>query len=268
MRTRDYGKRNFKASREVLCLPLLTILLIFPFWGFSNEILEEANASYRQGEQGVTYQERKRAFNQALFLYHSLENQIPPLGAPLDLMIGDTYFQFRQYPWAILYYQRALKKDPNNILTLSRLGKAEEKLHLPSSFPSVEQQGLRRVISLAQRSQWLFWVIFVTFLVCSYAIWVPSWLARTAAYGSAFFLLFLIGNALFAYYFTPLEGVLVQATVFYRAPDKNQPLLTHFPLREGSKVRILQMRPDGEWLKIESSAGSMGYIPAKTLRPI
>lgn len=111
-------------------------------------------------------------------------------------------------------------------------------------------------------------VIFLAFITCSSTIWFRfSWI-RKLAVASAFLLLIFLSNFLFYYYFTPLEGILIKTTGLYRAPDLNQAQLTNQPLLEGSKVEILQMTADGNWLKIANSTGVVGYIPTTSLRSL
>lgn len=253
----------------VLVWKWLAVFFIFPLWGTSEDILQEAQKSYQQGEQAVTYEERKLAFNRALFLYSALEKQITHSSASLDQALADTYFQLEEYPWAIVYYQRALKQQSTNSLLLSHLEKAQQRLGLPtSSYKSPPNPLVDPFFALARQSQLLFWVILITFLVFSTAIWFPySWI-RNLAISCAILLSFLLGNLLFFYYFTPLEGILIKTTGFYRAPDWNEPQLTSQPLLAGSKIQILQMTANKDWLKIATSTGIVGYIPATSLRPI
>lgn len=254
---------------HVFLFQLLTYLLVLPMWGQSfEERLQEAQARYLLGEKATHYQERKLAFNQALLLYHELA-QTNPDSADLDQALGNTCFQLGEYAWAILYYERALKKGSQQALLRLHLTQAQEKLGLSSTAHQADKSGF--FFSLSQRVNVLLAAILITFFVLSCAIWLPfSWLRKLAML-SIVLLVFLLGNALFFYYSTPVEGVLIKSTGLYRAPDWNQPQLKSQPLLAGSKVHILHMTADGEWLKIEDrgqDAGMIGYIPTDHLRPI
>lgn len=245
---------------------LLTFLAMQPLlWGEqTSDLWQKANASYQQGINATSYQERKTAFNQALLLYQKLKQE-DLQSADLDQALGDTYFQLGEYAWTILYYQKALKNGSVNALLPAHLKQAEEKLGLPPLEQKESQ--IQPFFALAQNTSLLLIAIGVTFLVISCTIWLSfSWL-RKLAIGCAIVLSFLLGNALFFYYFSPLEGVLIKTTGLYRAPDWNQPQLTNQPLLAGSKVQILQMTKEDNWLKIEY-AGTIGYIPTDHLRPI
>ena len=247
-------------------LQLICSLVLFPLWGQSpQEKWQEADNNYQQGEQTTSYQERKLAFNKALFLLHDLVRK-DFSSFNLDQALGDTYFQLGEYAWATLYYQRALKQNGHNVLLSAHLKQAQDKL----SIPWIENQQLHLLTSLLAlfRQTFFLWgAIALTFLAFSCAIWLPlSWVRRIAM-SCAILTSLLFSNALIFYYSTPLEGILIQSTGFYRAPDQSQPQLTIDPLFSGSKVQILHMTQDGEWLKIKEKR-RIGYIPTHTLRLI
>lgn len=245
---------------------LLALLLVSSIWGNQENLLQEAHDSYQQGEKAKTYEERKLAFNRALFLYGTLEQENDSPHPDLDQALANTYFQLGEYAWAILYYQRALKNNPDQGDLHSRLAQAQHKLGLSES--PLTQNWLKPFLFLAKQFQLLFWIISISFLVLSLAIWFPfAWLRKLGAL-CACLLLFILSNALFIYYFTPLEGIIIKTTGFYRAPNWNEPQLSSQPLLAGSKIRIIQMTENKEWLKIENPAGVIGYIPAANLRPI
>lgn len=212
-------------------LQILTLFLVTPLEATPAEIWQEANQSYQQGLTAITYEERKKAFNLALSLYHQVDQTTEGGSSALNQALSETYFQLGEKAWATLYEQRALKKDP------------------------------------LEHNLW-FWFCLLTFLICSLAIWFSyRWLRKLAM--SCAILVFLgLACLLFLHYFTPLEGILVKSTGFYRAPDEKQPQLTATPLSAGSKVRVLQMTSEKDWLKIEDATGVVGYIPTATLRLI
>lgn len=251
-------------SMRLLFIQVVIFLILFPLSAQSpQEMLKEAHANYQQGERENSYHERNLAFNRALSLYQTLNQQYPQ-SANLDQALGDTYFQLNEYPWAILYYQRALKEKFNDPLLLSRLKNAQEKIGISIDRNSANNHFL---LSLSQNMLPLFTAILITFLAFTSIIWFPSpWMKKWVA-ASTILLCLLIGNSLFFYYFSPLEAIVVKTTGFYRAPDWNQSQLTNDPLLAGSKVQILQMTEDGNWLKIERN-GLIGYVPIENLRSI
>lgn len=250
-------------------LKCLTFFLVLPLWGTSEEWMQAASASYQQGEKATSFYEQKQAFNRALYLYRLAEQEMGSGISTLDRAIADTYYQIGEYAWAILYYQRALKANPHQDFVLSRLTKAQQKLGLSTEKPSSRHSLLVQFfLELSQHMRVFVWILFVTFLFWSLAIWFPSSWMRKLAGSSAILLCFLIFNFLYFYYFTPLEGILVTSTGLYRGPNVNQAQLTNYPLSAGSKVLVLEMTSEGDWVKIANTAGIIGYIPTTHLRLI
>lgn len=243
-------------------LVLIVVLLTSPLWGTTEEMLQEANRRYQQGENAASFEERQLAFNQALALYSHVEEKV---GYPVYPTLGDTYFQLGEYAWAILYYQRALKIDPDLPLLRAHLESAQQKLSLPSdSFNS--SPFIHFFSKILQQSALFFWTFLFTFFICSIAIWFRNVWTRLFATISALCSFLLLSFFLITYYLTPIEGILVASTGFYRAPDETQPQLTTLPLFAGSKVKILQMTSEGNWLKIENATSLIGYIPTANVR--
>lgn len=240
------------------------LLLSASLWGNQqiDGLLQNANQSYLQGEKATSFEERKAAFNQALLLYHQIEQAISSPTPDLYRALGDTYFQLNEYAWALLYYLRALKQEPQNALLLDHLTKTQEKLGLPNTLFSHP----RAVFS--QQLTWFFWMILVAFLLTSATIWFSSSLLRRLAKLSLLFLLVPLSSLIWSYYFTPLEALIMTPTGFYREPHLDQPQLTSIPLLAGTQVYILQTTSDGEWLKIANAEGLIGYVPLASLRLI
>ena len=251
-------------------IEILALFLIFPLWSTPEEMLQKANNRYQQAILAKTYEDQKKGFNQALSLYTRLEQEIGSQIPALDQAIADSYFQLGEYAWAILYYHRALKTDPHNSLLLSHLEKSQQKLGITLDSPSTFIQKFlgESLFTLSQQLWLLFSIILFTLLFCSLAIWVSYPWIRKLVLCCVLMIFLMLSNLLFFYYFTPLEGILVTSTGFYRAPDWNQPQLTNLPLLAGSKVRVLQTSSEGDWLKISNSTGLVGYVPTTSLRLI
>lgn len=252
---------------------ILSAFLIFSSLAANpTDLLHQANTAYQQGEKATSFEERRLAFNQALYHYHLAEQQVGQRSSLLNKAVGDSFFQLEEYPWAVLYYQRALKSDPHNSLVLSQLNRAYEKLGLPppvSSSNTLKQTLLLEpFFTLSQRFKWFFWSALAAFLICSLVIWRPSPRIRKIALGFLIITGLIAGNVLYSSYFTPLDGIIVSSTGFYREPDDLQPQLTNEPLLAGTKVQILQSSSQGDWLKIADSTGLVGYVPAARIRII
>ena len=229
------------------------------------ELLEKANINYQEGELATTFEDRRQAFNRALTLYSLVDQQLSTHTPDLDRAIADSYFQLGEYPWAILYDERALRKNPGDQQLMSRLEKAQEKQGLLFSPPQTFRNQLISFLLLPQQFELFFWMALLTFSVCSAAIWFPHSAIRKMAAGSTILLLVFFAALLFSYYFIPLEGIIVKSTGFYLNPNLQAGQLTKEPLWAGSKVRILQTA-NGDWLKIADQKEVIGYVPAANIR--
>ena len=239
-----------------------------------DEIMKAAaNASYNSGEQATSYEERKSAFNKALLLYSRLEETIKPPSPFLEQAIGDAYFQLGEYPWAILYYQRSLQQNPIQPLLIAQLEKTKKILGLLPDFQKeLSPWNMKPFLSFFHRFDLLRWMLFMTFVCISCAIWLPLSFIRKMAVACTFLALIFLGIHGFEYYSQALEGILIRTSGFYSAPDKNRALLTNQPLLGGTRVQIVQMTNHGDWLKIMRrdgiGDGTMGYVPTQNVRPI
>ena len=261
-----------KMMKALFLLKFLPYIFMISLWGNPEQMVQEANLSVKQAEKANTYQGRNQAYNTALSLYSLIERTIKPSPASIERAIGDIYFQFGEYSWAILYYERALKKDPHDSLATSHLKKIQSKLGLEGlddSSSHLYWHDFKHIFLKLSQNYFLFFSIFLlSFLACSLSIWVPFKKIRKMVFCSFLLLLLFISNSLFFYYFTPLEGILVTSSGFYSSPNENQPQITSHPLPAGLKVKVLQITSMDEWLKVTTSAGLVGYIPTSNLRLI
>lgn len=226
-------------------------LLFFPFFSFA-ALLDEGNAYYLKGEKATSFEEREQAFNQALrFYFQALEETPSPF---LYQMLGDTFYQLEEYAWAILYYEKHLKKEPDNVVVRQRLHQIQEKKGLPLSLTK-------------NHDLVLFWmVLLVCFTLCSWWIWkevsLKNFLVLLLLFiGFCFFLLFK------NIYSSP-SAILVQASGLYTAPDISSPLFLDSGLIAGSSVDLLEEEKEGEWLFVRSLDRKTGYLPFSSLRSI
>jgi hypothetical protein len=250
-------------------------ILVFILMSFFKEMdkLEEANLSYQQGEQASTLLERKEAFNRALFLYLEIEKNIGnSLHSPkLYEAIANSYFQLEEYAPSLLYHYKALEIEPINSSIQEKLNLAQLKLGL---LPQIQTSPLTHLLSfgfrlsLPQRLELFFWMTLCTILGYSILIYFPSiWIKKMSGLLLiAVFFLFL--NLLISFYFSPIEGVLIEPTGLYRDPHSQQSQLLSYPLLKGIKLTIVDVDQEGYWLKIKTSQGIIGYIPSHSVRII
>lgn len=230
--------------------------------------LKNANIYYLAGENAHTIAERKNAFNNALKLYVGLERMYEPsLGnGRIYFAIGNTYFQLGKYPFAILYYYRALKLMPHNDSVKNNLDLALSKLKLQKEETARWYDYFN--LSLPMRLI-LFFISGVGFLsLISTYIWLGfSWL-KPAIYFFALVSVSFLGSALYTRFITPEQGVFIRASAFYRDASEQYAKISETPINPGTKVDILNQAEQGHWLKVRMTDGTPGYVPAKVIRII
>lgn len=245
---------------------------IFALQGASlSELVNEANLSYRKGEQAVLFEEQEQAFNQALKLYFELVEQIDYPSGSLYQALAATYFQLGAPAWSILYNEKALKLDPRNSTILDHIQMAREQLGLESIQKNFNWRHLLLLDSLfseGEKKVFFLVVWFLTIFMTYLAIWHSKKLFNNLSIVLNLFSLLLLFNIMLNYYFSPLEAILIESTGYYREPDKQQPQLTLLPKKAGTKVRVLTTNFQGNWLKVVDSEGLIGYIPARVIRII
>jgi len=239
-------------------------ILIFLFYQVNADLILDAQKFYEQGLQASSFKEQQRMFNQALTLYDEAVQQYP-LNPLFNHALGNCYFQLGEYAWAVLYYQRALKLNPQEEGVYTALNKAEKILSLPMT--PLYSSFFRPLLSAIQRLTLLFWLSLCSLIgACFLLIFNHEGVKKlVVSIWSLTFIIWII--TVFIYFFTPIEGILIQSTGLYRDPSFDQPQLLNTPLFAGSKLQILQASAN-EWIKIRTPDQQVGFIPLSTLRLI
>jgi tetratricopeptide (TPR) repeat protein len=256
----------------VFCLFFLFFLF---FDGHDNKGLQaqidQAYQFYKKGETSETLIQRKDNFNAALKIYVQLENEYHPYAGTGKLYynVGNAYFQLGEYPLAILYHYRALTLMPRNNEIKRNLAIAQEKLHLTPVDGNPTFHTLFFFyydFSPPEKFQLFFFLgLVLIFLLFAYVWYSKRWLRRGSIF-VAFFCLILLFNLIYTRYFEPLEGVLVRATSLYRDAGRQYAKASNQPLSGGLKVQVLDVREDGQWLKVITPEGTLGYVPIESIR--
>ena len=196
--------------------------------------------------------------------------------AALYYNLGNAYFKNSDVASAILYYEKALKLAPNDDDIAYNLGIAN----------SMIVDKIDRVPELFFKSWWnYFYNIFNadTWTVISIVSWFilvffigMFILAKTRASRKLAFyfgMLFLLGSIATVglssqkYYYTleHQEAIIFTQTVTVKSsPTMNAVDL--FVVHEGTKVRVMDELQ--EWVKIKIPDGSVGWLPANSLKEI
>lgn len=220
----------------------------------------------------ITVAEKTAQLNLDLEKYQDMEDQLPKGTALADLYynLGNTYYQLQEYPWAILYYEKALALSPYDKEAAHHLKLSQKELslaHPPQTSWAVFLSFLPR-FSL-QKSLFLFGIcLLLILLLSSFYLWMPfRFIAISRILSSCFAIIFFC-YAVYANYFAPIEGILVKASFLYKGAGPNYPHAMESPLLSGEKVTVIDLTNDGKWIKISTSQGNIGYIYYETFRLI
>ena len=253
---------------------LIFVFLVIYSGLLGKEVLGIEQAIASDGNQYVGFDEHKFAYNRALFFYHSAITNFESESSDLNRAIADLLFHIQEYPWAVLYYKRALKAGADYSSLKTFLEETEEFLGVNSnhlSQPTLMQQILLEPYLSLEYRYWLFFLsATLSFLLFSLIIWMPNKgkILTKLASASTIIPFLLLMNITFSYYFMSLEAIIVSPTGLYRSANKQDVQITLQPLLAGSKIHSLELTSHGEWLKIMNEQGLIGYIPASNARII
>lgn len=255
-------------------LALVLLLFVSAHADMPFDLLKSAYDNYLAGEKASTIARRKEYFNQALEDYSKLETTYKPTfgNGKLYYNIGNSYFQLEEYSWAVLYYYRALKLMPREERVQHNLNIALQKLSVtPSEITTPIYQPLlylNTLVSLPQRLQWFFnFGVILLALISAHLMRPNKYLKGSAiAVGIIWALLFL--GLLYTKFLAPVEGVLIHSSALYRDAGEQYAKVSEQPVLSGNKVKVLEVLQEGQWLKVLTPTGELGYVPSTTIRII
>ncbi|NGX57580.1 MAG: hypothetical protein K940chlam3_00473 [Chlamydiae bacterium] len=224
---------------------LFLLFLISFSVGFASPAEDYNNALQSSGAQ------REQLLNKALAGFLKENN---------TMNIGNVFFELQQYPWAILYYARALKEDPDNVLAQKYLDLAITKLPIDSTF-TLEARMSQKIIFY-----FFFLFLCLSFLTASIYIWFQHKLWLVPLAGFAVICLGFLFYATWNQYFTPLPAIMVKSSALYKGEGQKFGVVGDEPLFAGSSVQVVEVSEQSNWLKVETHDGFIGYLPIKSLR--
>ncbi len=249
-----------------LCLQLLGLLCLY-----SQLLLADDTAlkKYQEAETTNSSELRKRAFNEALTLYLRKEPEHP--SEKLSFNIANTYFQLGEYGYAILYYYKALKEAPRDQQVLNNLEVALQKagdLPKPSSFLQDYLLFFHFKLSHNEKEIVLLVLLFLAFILFSVHIWLPQELLKKLGIDILMVCIIHYISMIWAEYFSTPEAVIVRSSVLrVDAGEQYAPVLGK-PSVSGTKVQVLSVEQQGEWIKVRLPSGETGYIAKEYVRLI
>ena len=246
----------------------MRILIIFLFFSSSilaqdvNSIFEQASLSYEQNE-----------YAQALIFY----NEIQDLGlysSDLYYNIGNCYYKLQQNAEAILYYEKALKLNPNDEdalfnLKLVQLQLVDKLAEVPQVFYLKWAESIKNMLTIDQWAK--FGLIFLYLFCCLFImfLFIKTYNLKKRSFTvSMFSLLVAVSSLSLAYYSNntlKVEAVLIQANSYIKSAPSNMSE-DLFILHEGTKVQVLEVFND--WTKIKLSDGMIGWLENQAIMEI
>lgn len=172
--------------------------------------LTEANHLYAQAMQATTIAARQDLLNQAFKLYMTHSDD----SAALYYNVGNTLFQLNDYPAAVLFYRKALLRQPDN----------------ESIKKNLERTIAALGVNIVPKKMW----DLHEFLPFS----------------------------------SNIQGVIIKPAIVYRGASEQFPQASDSPLLAGETVDIMEISEGGNWVKIATSAGIIGFIPLTAIRVI
>lgn len=222
---------------------------------------EQANDAYNEG-----------LYDQALTGYNTIETEGLE-SAALYYNMGNTYYKMKDYPHAILYYEKALKLDPSDEdirvnLEIANLAVVDKINPIPKSFLARWWNSLKSCFP-ADGWAWLSVAFFALLLTCLFMFLMSR---RTGLRKLGFFvgLVALLGLSFSVVFAVESqralsrhdEAIVMTPTVTVKSSPSEQSV-DLFVLHEGTKVRVLDSARD--WNKIRIADGSVGWLPASDM---
>lgn len=223
-----------------------------------NQEFEQANFYYNESN-----------YDTALVIYERIIDE-GYMSAPLLYNIGNTYFKMKNFPMAILSYEKALKLDPDNEEIKQNLAIANalitDKIEpVPVFFMTRWWKSLGNKFT-ANGWAVISLVIFglLMLLLFFYFTARSRGMKKTTFFISIILLLLLICAVVFAsqrykYLSSHDEAIIMTSTITVKSSPSSSGV-DLFVLHEGTKVEILDKADT--WDKIRIADGSVGWLPS------
>ncbi|MBE6336024.1 MAG: tetratricopeptide repeat protein [Lentimicrobiaceae bacterium] len=225
------------------------------------ELFNRANALYNES-----------AYDSAATIYKEIINS-GYSSASLYYNLGNTYYKLRNYPLAILYYEKSIKLDPNN-------EDAQHNINIANSFISDKiekvpelfiKQWWRQLGNLFSTDTWavvsliafgILLVLLFLYLTARTRILKKSMFFSTIIMIIIVICSFSITINKYKYLKSHDEGIIITSTITVKSSPSSSSV-DLFVLHEGSKVVILDNTE--EWDKIKIANGSVGWLPSSSI---
>ena len=214
-------------------------------------------------------------FSDAEEAYKAIENS-GYVSATLYYNLGNTYFKQQMWGKAILYYERALKLQPEDKDIVHNLEMANAMIvdrieSVPEFFLTT---WIRNIHSIASADTWA-WFSITFFAICLLLALLFFFARSIALRKFSFFLAIIVllccaCCAIFAHYqkqdmLDQTKAIVMPAVVTIKSsPDNSGKDL--FILHEGTKVSLLESL--GQWQRIQLADGRQGWLMGRMVEAI
>jgi tetratricopeptide (TPR) repeat protein len=190
--------------------------------------------------------------------------------------LGNAYFRNNETAQAILYYEKALKLEPNNEDIKHNIEVVNNKLAdkvemVPELF---YKRWWKQIVNLVDIDSFAtINIILLTLALLLIAVYIAASniLIRKISFWAGISLLFIFSISVLAasqrnhYIMTQHEAIVFTQTVNIKSsPDENSKDI--FVLHEGTKVKLLDVV--AEWQEIRIANGSIGWIKTSDIKKI
>lgn len=237
------------------------IPIVIAFWVHS---ITSPTASLNQK---ITAVDRSETLFQREVLLNTLLADFNALNTPssgyLEANLSKVYLALGDDAQSLLFAYRAHQKMPRNQEIIAQITAAQKALLLPTDSP------LPIALSLTEKLHLFSLSFLIALLLLSTLIWTEKapWTKRLATLFLTLSLL-MAGSALYSWYFSPIEAILLQATTLHRDAGTQFPKVGPKPLPTGTKVQVIELRNNGHWLKITTPTDEVGFVPSASLELI
>lgn len=229
----------------------------------------KAQAVYEQELAKANFYYSENRFDTAVVIYEGILNA-GYVSAPLLYNNGNAYFKMRNYPMAILNYEKALKLDPDNQEIKYNLDIANslitDKIEpIPEFFMSRWWKNIGNKLSADAWATFSLIVLAILLVAIFFYFTARTKVLKKSMFFTGLILIVIfVCSTVFAsqkrnYLSEHNEAIVIIPTITVKSsPSSSGTDL--FVLHEGTKVDILDHSND--WDKIKIADGSTGWMPS------
>ena len=251
----------------------LILILVVVISAFSSKAADINHYQNIIAEGNIFYENDQ--WNEALQQYKSVYDA-GYVAPGLFYNIANTYYKLKQYPEAILFYEKALKLDPNDADAKFNLEIANEQIvdkiePLPTLF---YEQWISSFENTFSADGWsVFTVIFfwiTIFTALSYLLTQSVLIKKLSFLAVIFAVVFTVVGLWLAINqhqrVTNTQTAIVFSDVVNVMSEPSEKSTRLFVVHEGLKVNVLDQL--NGWYKVSLQNGSIGWIPSESSQSI